>query len=113
MTNTANLRTAKQWAEHLGISERQMHKVGEVMRYRPDLMDKVAAKEMSVHAAWLEATGRDKDTSWDRLVRAWLNATYEDRCRFLKEVAGWTEEPPAICLPDGTANLQNGAGIEQ
>jgi hypothetical protein len=112
---TANLqkpKSAKEWAKHLGISERQMHKAGEIMRYRPDLMPKVTAKEMSLHAAWLEATGREKDTSWDRLVRAWNSATAEDHARFLEELGlkGEADEirrQIAICLPDETANLQS------
>jgi hypothetical protein len=35
----ANLQkmTAKQIAKKLAISERQLHKAGEIMRYRPDL----------------------------------------------------------------------------
>jgi hypothetical protein len=77
--------TAKQMAKQLGISERQLYKAGTIMRLRPDLMQKVAAGEMKVHAAYREAKGESKPTSWDRLVRAWLNATYEDRQRFIKE----------------------------
>jgi hypothetical protein len=109
--DTANLQTAKQWAERLGVSERQLHKAGEIMRYRPDLMEKVTAKEISLHSAWLEATGREKDTSWIRLVRAWNNATPDDRARFMEEMgfryeAEKMREQIAICLPDGAANLQ-------
>jgi hypothetical protein len=109
--STANLQTAKQWAAHLGISERQMHKAGEIMRYRPDLMDRVVAGGTSLHAAWLEATGREKDTPWIRLVRAWNNATPEDRARFMEEMgfryeAEKMREQIAICLPDQTVNLQ-------
>jgi hypothetical protein len=47
----------------------------------------------------------------DRLVTAWDIATYEDRQRFIGEVAQWHEEAPAIFLPDlsDTANLQSEA----
>jgi hypothetical protein len=108
--DTANLQTAKQWAEHIGVSERQLHKAGEIIRYRPELWERVKAGELSIHAAWLEATGREKDTSWMRLVRAWNNATPDDRARFMEEMgfryeAEKIREQIAICLPDGTANL--------
>lgn len=109
----ANLQkqTAKQFAAEHGISERQLYKFATVARLRPDLMKKVCAREMTVHAAWRETTGTPKPTSWDRLVTAWFNATYEERQRFIEQVAGWEEDAPAIILPDltGTANLQSGA----
>jgi hypothetical protein len=71
MTDTANLQkqTVKQLAVRFGVSERQLYKAGLVYRWRPDLGDKVAAGEMSVHAAYLETTGKPKPTSRDRLLR--------------------------------------------
>lgn len=121
MRNAANLqmavktaKTAKEVAKLYGISERQLFKAAVVMRVRPDLADKVQAGEMSVHAAWLEATGRSKPTSWDRLVTAWNNATTEDRVRLLEQVGSYDlaeiKSRTPICLPDrsATANLQNG-----
>jgi len=65
---TANLRkpkTAKETAKRLGISERQLYKAcaSEILRWgRSDLMKKVQAGEMSIHAAWLEARGERKPT---------------------------------------------------
>jgi hypothetical protein len=109
--------TAKQFAAEHGISERQLFKAAEVKRYRPDLFKKVMAKELSLHAAWLEATGREKDTPWIRLVRAWNNATPEDRARFMDEmgvgdIADDIRAEIPICLPDLTeaANLQSAGG---
>ena len=121
MRNAANLqmavktaKTAKEVAKLYGISERHLFKAAVVMRVRPDLADKVQAGEMSVHAAWLEATGRSKPTSWYRLVTAWNNATTEDRVRLLEQVGSYDlaeiKLRTPICLPDrsATANLQNG-----
>jgi hypothetical protein len=118
--DTANLqsepKTVKELATHLGVSERQMYKLKLVFTYRPDLADKVAAKEMSLHAAWLETTGREKDTSRRRLVRAWKNATEVERAELIAHIRekGYRyrsleriKSETAICLPDETANLQS------
>jgi hypothetical protein len=54
---TAKPKTAKETAKLLGISERQLYKAcaSEILRWgRSDLMKKVQAGEMSIHAAWLE-----------------------------------------------------------
>lgn len=78
---TANLQsmTTKEIAQGMRISERQLYKAKEIFALgRGDLMEKVDAGEISLHFAWLEATGRQKATSWDRLVTAWNNATPED-----------------------------------
>ena len=61
--DAANLQsmTAKQAAAHFGMSERQLHKCfGFIARWRPDLMKKVAAGEMTVHAAYRETRGEAK-----------------------------------------------------
>jgi len=60
---TAKPKTVKETAELLGISERQLYKAcgSEILRWgRSDLMKKVQAGEMSIHAAWLEARGERK-----------------------------------------------------
>jgi len=60
---TAKPRTAKETATLLGISERELYKAcaSEILRFgRSDLMKKVQAGEMSIHAAWLEARGERK-----------------------------------------------------
>ena len=87
---TANLQsmTAKEMAKRLGISERQLHKGSEVLRRRPDLFEKVMAKEMSMHAAYREARGESKPTSWKRLVTAWNNATDAERAKLIEQVTG-------------------------
>ena len=62
---TAKPKTAKDTAKLLGISERQLYKAcaNEILRWgRSDLMKKVQAGEMSIHAAWLEARGERKPT---------------------------------------------------
>lgn len=110
-------RTAKQAAKDAGVSERQLFKGAEILRRgRHDLFDKVMAKKMSMHAAWLEARGEPKPTSWDRLVTAWNNATEEERARLIEQATGdrslsdYVRSHTAICLPDrsgGTANLQS------
>jgi len=90
--------TTKDKAKALGMSERQLYKVNLIERTRPDLIEKVIEGELSVHAAYLEARGVSKPTSWDRLVTAWSNATDEDRKRLLRESTGleW-EDSTAIC----------------
>ena len=67
MDKTAKLqnpKSAKETAKRLGISERQLHKAcaNEILRWgRSDLMEKVQAGEMSIHAAWLEARGQSRE----------------------------------------------------
>ena len=61
----AKPKTAKETAKLLGVSERQLYKAcaSEILRWgRSDLMEKVQAGEMSIHAAWLEARGKRKPT---------------------------------------------------
>jgi hypothetical protein len=62
---TAKPKTAKETAKLLGVSERQLYKAcaSEILHWgRSDLMKKVQAGEMSIHAAWLEARGKRKST---------------------------------------------------
>jgi hypothetical protein len=62
---TAKPKTAKETAKLLGISERELYKAcaSEILRWgRSDLMKKVQAGEMSIHAAWSEARGERKST---------------------------------------------------
>jgi hypothetical protein len=92
---TANLQrrlTVKQAATIMNVSERLVYMVRAVRRLRPDLAAMVEAGTMTLNEAHRIATGKAKPTSWDRLVKAWNNATPEERARLLDETTGsWTE----------------------
>lgn len=75
--------TIKQIATLMNVSERLIYMARTVRRLRPDLGDEITAGKMSVHAAWIIATGKTKPTSWDRLVAAWNNANESDKSRFI------------------------------
>lgn len=83
--DTANLQsprlTVKDAARLMNVSERMVYVAGVVLRLRPDLAAKVEAGTMSMNEAHRIATGKAKATSWDRLVRAWNNASDDDRAR--------------------------------
>lgn len=85
MTKPANLPrlTQKQLAVAFNVSERGIRMAGVVLRLRPDLEAEVMAGRMSLNEAHRIATGKAKPTSWDRLVRAWNNASDDDRGRLL------------------------------
>jgi len=55
-------------------------------RERPDLYQRVIAKELTANAAAAEAGWRGKATALDDLQRAWKRATPEERAAFLAEV---------------------------
>lgn len=82
---TANLQpsrvTVKDAARLMNVSERLIYMAKEVERLRPDLVPRIEAGELSLNKALRLAKGKPKPTSWDRLVRAWNNATEDDRAR--------------------------------
>jgi hypothetical protein len=55
-------------------------------RSRPDLFDRVKAKELSANAAAIEAGFKRKPTPLDALQAAWRKATTEERAAFLREI---------------------------
>ena len=62
---TSKPKTAKETAKLLGVSKHQLYKAcaNDIRRWgRSDLMKKVRAGEMSIHAAWLEARRERKPT---------------------------------------------------
>lgn len=75
--------TVKEQAASLELSERNIYKARLVHRTRPDLGAKVIAGEISVHRAWLEATGRAPPSTRDKLWSAWLAATDEDKAELV------------------------------
>lgn len=76
--------TVRDVAQQLQISERNVYKVREIMRLgRDDLLNKMAADEISVHAAWLDATGRSAPSPRDRLRAAWTSAPTEVKAEFI------------------------------
>lgn len=75
--------TRKQLAVVFNVSERLVAMAAKVSRLRPDLEADIMAGTMSVNEAHRIATGSSKPTSWDRLARAWNNATDDDRSRLL------------------------------
>jgi hypothetical protein len=90
MSESANLQrlTVKQAAQLLNVSERSIYSARRVVRLgRHDLVAKMQAGELTVHAALRIAENKPRPTTWDRLVRAWNNATDDDRGRFLLCVA--------------------------
>lgn len=74
--------TVKQAARLMNVSERAVYMAAKVQRLRPDLAEEIRAGRMSTNAALRIAEGKSKPTSWDRLVRAWNNASDDDRRRF-------------------------------
>lgn len=89
--DTPNLQkrtTVKQAAELWNMSERKMYMARAVMRLRPELWPELEAGRMSMNKAYCIATGKTKPTSYDRLVRAWNNASNDEKMRFLEELSG-------------------------
>jgi len=54
---------------------------------RPDLFERVVAKELTANGAAIEAGWRKRETGIDRLRRAWNGATSEDRDAFMEWIA--------------------------
>ena len=54
---------------------------------RPDLFDRVCAKELSANAAAIEAGWRKKATHLDTLQRAWQKASAEEQRQFLEWIS--------------------------
>jgi hypothetical protein len=77
--------TLRQTAEVFNVSERLIYAARKVLRLRPDLEPEVMSGSMSLNEAHRVATGKSKPTSWDRLVRAWGNATDDDRARLIEQ----------------------------
>ena len=55
-------------------------------RERPDLFERVVAKELSANAAAKEAGWRSKKTPLTQLRKAWAKASAEEKAVFLAEV---------------------------
>lgn len=83
--------TTKQLAEAFNISERIIYMARAVRRLRPDLAAKCEAGEMKLGEAYRITKGKAKPTSWDRLLRAWNNASEDDRGRFMLTLMGGEE----------------------
>lgn len=75
--------TVKDAARVMNISERTVYKASKVRQLRPDLGEELMAGRMSMDEAYRIATGKPKETSWDRLARAWNSATDDDRWRLM------------------------------
>ena len=85
---TANLQmTVKQAAMLMNVSERTIYMARKIERLRPDLGDAVMADTMSLNAAYIVATGKQKKGTRDRLLSAWNSATDDDRAWLLSQVA--------------------------
>jgi hypothetical protein len=84
---TANLQTIKSAAFLMNVSERSVYMALKVMRLRPDLEDPIAASTMTLNAAYILATGKQKAGKRDRLLSAWNSATDDDRAWLLSQVA--------------------------
>ena len=54
---------------------------------RPDLFERVKAKEISANAAAIEAGWRKKATHLDTLQRAWQKASAEEQRQFLEWIS--------------------------
>lgn len=70
-------------AEAMNVSVRQVYKAKAVMRLRPDLLAALASGQISLHSAWQMATGKRKETRFERLAKAWNAAQQEERAMFL------------------------------
>jgi hypothetical protein len=75
--------TVKQAALAMNVSERNVYLAKKIMRLRPDLAPELTAGRMTLNEAHRIATSKRKATSWDRLVKAWNNASDNDRERFV------------------------------
>lgn len=75
--------TIKQAAMIMNVSPRMISMARTISRKRPELEAPIMAGTMTVAEAYRIVTGKPKPTSWDRLVKAWNNATDDDRERFL------------------------------
>jgi hypothetical protein len=76
--------TVKDVARQTEMCERSVYKYREVLRLgRDDLIDQVVAGDMSVHRAWMIATGRKAPSSRDRLMKAWAAASKEDQAELV------------------------------
>ena len=94
---TANLRTrptVKQRAAALNVSPRLISMADAVLRLRPDLEGDLMAGRMTVNKAHEIATKANKPTPRDRLVKAWNNASDEDRTWLLAQVISPEKSDP-------------------
>lgn len=67
------------------VSERSVRRAKNI-RHRPDLVHAVTAGTMSLHQAWLEATGKRPQTGLDRLWTAYRAATPDEKAEFIAEI---------------------------
>jgi len=84
--------TVKQATAIMNVSERSIYRAKIVSKLRPDLGNEIMAGRMSIDAAYGIATGRKRATSWDRLCKAFLNASDADRrllIELIDQTANW------------------------
>jgi hypothetical protein len=74
--------------------------LGRLKRERPDLFRQVVKKELSAHAAAIEAGFRKKPSALDQIRRLWLRLSSEERAVFAEEIH--VSSHPASRLPDRT-----------
>jgi hypothetical protein len=87
--------TVAQAAKALNVSERNVYKAIQVKRLRPDLEPEIMAGRLSLHRAWLMATGNAPPTPYEKLRKAWNGASEDDRRRLLIELQ--------ICRPEAAS----------
>ena len=87
---TANLQarpqrrlTTRDAARLMNVSERMIYKIRQILRVRPDSGPLMRNGSMNAHEAWRIAFAKPKPTSWDRLVKAFLNATPDEQGQFI------------------------------
>lgn len=90
---TANLQiTVKEAARIMNVSERTVYMSRKIARLRPDLVPAIEAGALTLNAAMAQIDERPKQTSWERLVKAWNAATEDDRIRLISEATkGWSK----------------------
>lgn len=67
------------------VSERSVRRAKNI-GHRQDLVQAVAAGTMSLHQAWLEATGKRPQSGLDRLRAAYRAATLDEKAAFVAEI---------------------------
>ncbi|WP_152529651.1 hypothetical protein [Aliihoeflea sp. 2WW] len=88
-------KTVKDVARQVEMSERNVYKHREIIRLgRTDLIERMNAGELSLHAAWLAATGRQRPSSRDRLWSAWAAASVEEKAEFVVWIWDQFDDPP-------------------
>lgn len=73
----------KQAAKLMNVGVASVYKARQVEELRPDLAERIDRGELSVHAAWKEATGHRDPTRYERAVRAFNALTEDEKARFL------------------------------